>query len=617
MTRKLTTIIAADIAGFSRLVGLDEEAVLAEMQAIRAEVIDPLLATFGGRVANTAGDSLLIEFPSAVEAVRCALSWQDELAARGSDTAAERRIVYRIGINVGDVVSQGGDLLGDAVNIAARLEALAPPGGIVLSRSMRDQIRDRLDLELADLGDVEVKNIARPVRAFQIVGTGAKPAAPPKAKPRRFALALGAAAAVAVALGGIAAWTLRPDADSGAGDGLALPDQPSLVVLPFGNSTGADENGYLAEGIGTTVRTQLSKFPQLFIIAGGTAEAIDREKLRIRDIGQELGVRFVLEGSLQRGADGVAVTAELIETEREQAVWADSFQLRADEPFAVQDDIARQIVGTLRVVIEEDAVSRALAAPTGNPRAYDLYLRAMATVNALNIAGRLDAIRLLTQAIGIDPDFFDAHAELSGRYLSLWRFGGSETPDEHLRLARLHAREALRIDPTDYRAQLRSGMIHLFADHDHDLALGAFQRALDRNPNDADVLYYMGFLRSLMGDGAGAIAWNDRAKRVNPLYPGWYDFNAAMSHFLIRDYDRALTLARAGIAAYPKSLAPRRILIATLVEAGRGDDARAEAAAYMEIRPRFRLSAFRNTPFQKAADQERYFGALRLAGIPD
>ena len=383
---------------------------------------------------------------------------------------------------------------------------------------------------------------------------------------------------------------------------MPLPDEPSIVVLPFANLSGDSSQDYLVEGFTEAIRTHLSKFPQLFVIAGTTARSVAGKP--IKEIGRELGVGYVLSGSLQPSPEALTVRAELVEAAREHAVWAEQYDFSTDEPFSAQARLVQEIVGTLRVVIEDDSIAAALRRPTDNLQAYDLYLRAEASANALSKEGRLDAIRLLNRAIELDPDFLAAHFALSGRHLSLWRFGGAEDPDEALRLARHHAERVLQLDPTDYRGHYRIGLIHLFGDHEHELAYADFQRALDINPNDVDILYSMGFLRSLMGEGAEAIAWNNKAKRLNPRYPGWYNFNAALSHFLVKDYEQALLLAKTGMAAFPKALAPRRILVATLVEMGRMEDAREAVAEYLSIRPDFRLSTFRNTPFQHQADHD-------------
>ncbi len=619
MQRRLTSILAADVAGFSRLIGVDEEGTLALQRSYRAEIIDPAIEQHNGRIANTAGDSLLIEFESAVEAVRCAQVIQAGVEDRNTDISEDLQILYRIGINVGDVVAEGDDLLGDGVNVAARIEALAPPGGILLSRSARDQVRDRLNLNLIDLGEVQVKNITRPLRIFQILEADAEPVTLAQPRSLRRNILVAAVLLVSLTFAGGYYWFDQQNTatEEESTTALSLPDKPSIVVLPFTNVSKDQEQDYLIDGFTKAVNTSLSKFPQLFVIADTTAATYRGKTVRARDIGRDLGVRYLLEGSAQHSANGITINAHLIDTGDERTIWAEQYDLSADDPFTAQNKLIEQIAGTLRFALEEQAIAKVQRRSAENPKAYDLYLRALAASRSLNTNGRVESIRLLKMAEELEPDFLDAQFELSGRYLALWRFGGADDAEEALRLARHHAALALQIDRSDYRGHFQSGMLSLFADHHHELAYESFKRALEDNANDVNLLYNMGFLRSLMGEGADAIAWNNKAKRINPRYPGWYNFNAALSHFWIKDYEQAILLARTGMAAYPKSLAPRRILIATLVEMGRMSEAREEATAFLKINPKFRLSTFRNTPFQKSADQERYFGAMRKGGIPD
>jgi class 3 adenylate cyclase/TolB-like protein/Tfp pilus assembly protein PilF len=630
MERRLAAILSIDVVGYSRLMERDEAATLAALKAHRDELIDPRAALHGGTTIKLMGDGALMEFTSAVDAMRFAVAVQLAMRQHNAGLAEVQRIVFRIGINIGDVIAEDGDIHGDGVNLAARLEGLAEPGGVCIHRSVRDQVRDKLALDFDDLGEVEVKNIERPVRAFHVVlddkaevlaaASTEMPQQAPRARPSHLvqgALGIVVALLLIASLAWWQPWGAEFEPVNPAAMAQPLPDKPSIVVLPFANRSIDDEQDYLAEGFSAAVRTHLSKFPQLFVIAGTTAITFGDETIRARDIGRELGVRYVLEGSLQRGAESFTVSAELIEAETEQAVWAEQYDFPVENPFPVQAELVQEITSTLRVVIEEEEIAAVRRRPTESPKAYDLYLRAMSAEKRLSTGGRQEAIRLLKQAIELDPDYLDAHFELSDRYLNLWRFGRTDEPGEALRLARHHADRALQLDQTDYRGHFRLGMLHLFADHDHDLAYAAFQRALSGNPNDADILYNMGFLRSLMGAAAEAIEWNDKAKRINPRYPGWYNFNASLSHFFVGDYGQALLLAKAGMAAYPKSLAPRRILIATLVEMGRLDEAEKAVADFLAIRPDFRLSTFRNTPFQNPADQQRYYGAMRAAGIPD
>jgi adenylate cyclase len=623
MERKLTVILAADVAGYSRLMEADEEATARIINKYR-EIIDGLVVSHHGRVFGSAGDSVIAEFASPVETVRCAVAIQRDLEAQNVDLPEDRRMRLRIGINLGDVIVEGDNLLGDGVNIAARLEALAEPGGISLARSVFDQVKKQLDLGYEYLGEHKVKNIADPVQAYKVLldptDIGKLPSAERSSGARRWPLAIGLAALLIV--GGAIAYVYtanQMDLTPVKSEKMALPlpDKPSIVVLPFSNLSGDAGQDHLVEGITNAVRTHLSKFPQLLVIAGTTAVAFKDKSVRARDIGRELGVRYVLDGSFNRGGETLTVNAELIEAENEHTVWAEQYEFTVNDPFSVQAELVREIAGTMRFVMEEKAIAAVQRHPTESPKAYDLYLRAMAESQSLSTDGRKESIRLLNQAIELDPNFLAAHFELSGRYLSLWRFGGADDPEKALRLARRHAERALQLDRTDYRGIYRLGMLHLFADHEHELAYAAFRRALDKNPNDADILHDMGFLRSLMGEGAEAIVWNNKVKRINPRYPGWYNFNAALSHFWVKDYDQALILSKSAMAAYPKSLAPRRILIVSLVEMGQIEEAKKQVVEFLAIGPDFRLSTFRNTPFQHEVDQDRYFNALRRAGIPD
>lgn len=425
-------------------------------------------------------------------------------------------------------------------------------------------------------------------------------------------------AGVIALLGAIMAFQFwSTDPGKGASAALPLSDGPSIIVLPFDNQSEDTDLDYLAAGFSTSIRTQLSKFPEFFVIAGSTSVTFKDNPGTARGIGRELGVRYVLDGSIRKQSNGVSVNAELVEAETEHTMWAEQFDLSHDNALRAQANIVTEIVATLNVVVGEEELAAIRSRPTSDLNAYHLYMRAEAASQLVTRAGRAEAVELLKQAVERDPDYLAAHFELSGRYLSLYRFGGAEDPEEAVRLARWHAKRALEINRSDYRGHFRLGMLHLFADHDHELALAAFTRAIKENPNDADVLYNMGFLRALMGKPQEAIEWNDKAKRINPRYPGWYNFNAAQSRFFMREYREAETLARTGMAEYPTSLAPRRILIATLVETGRLDEARHEVENYLAINPDFRLSTFRNTPFQHAKDRDRYYGALRAAGIPD
>jgi TolB-like protein/class 3 adenylate cyclase len=625
LERKLAAILCADVAGYSRLTGEDEEGTHRALSA-HLDTFTTAIERHNGNVLHYAGDAVLAEFATVSDALICAVAVQQNLMECNEDLAEDRKVLFRIGVNLGEVIADRSEIYGDGVNIAARLEGLAEPGGICISESVHAAMGNKLPLEYEFIGEQEVKNITKPVRAYSVevnadtVLPGPSPR-PTSHRPTRQVLVTTFAAAVLIIAISVLAW-LQPwqtaeEPASTETAALPLPDKPSIVVLPFANYYDDGEQDYFVDGFTNAITTHLSKFPQLFVISSTTAFTYKGKSIRVTNIGHDLGVKYVLEGSVQRGANTLSVHAQLIEAETDRHVWAEQYDVPPEKVFSVQADLVSEIVGTLRSTLRDEAIAAVSKRPAANLQGYDLYLKAFAVSKKFSKKSRHEAIELLGQVIEIDPEFLAAHYRISTLYLSLWRFNMADDVEEALRLARLHARKAMEIDQSDYRGHYLIGQLSLFADHDHDLALAEFQRALADNPNEANILYYMGFLQSLMGRGKEAIAWNEKAKRVNPRYPGWYNFNAALAHFLVQDYEKAILLAKSGIAAYPKALAPRRILITTLVEMGRLDEAKQEATEYLEIRPSFRLSTFRNTPFKHQADQDRYFGALRKAGIPD
>ena len=398
---------------------------------------------------------------------------------------------------------------------------------------------------------------------------------------------------------------------------LPLPARPSIVVLPFVNQYDDHEQNYFVDGLTNGIITHLSKFPELFVISSTTAFTYEGKAVRVTDIGRELGVKYLLEGSVQRGADTLSVHVQLIDATTDRHVWAEQYDVPTDEVFKVQGDLISKVVGTLKPTLWNEAKAAISKKPAASLQGYDLYLKSLSVWDEYSEESRAESFKLLNQAIKISPDFLDAHYAISEKHLGLWRWGNPDDPEESLRLARLHAAKAMEIDQSDYRGHFLQGRLHLFADNDHELALVELERALADNPNDTYVLYYMGFLKFLMGQAEEAIKWHNKAKRMNPRYPGWYNYNHALAYVWVKDYEKALVLARTGIAANPKSLPPRRILIVTLVEMGRLEEAKQQATEFLAIRPDFRLSTFHNTPFKHQADQNRYFNAMRKAGIPD
>ena len=360
--RRLAAILAADVAGYSRLMGADEEGTLAALKAIRRELADPKVKEHRGRIVKTTGDGLLVEFPSVVDAVRCAVEVQEGMAERNAEVAGEKRIEFRIGINLGDIIRDGRDIYGDGVNVAARLEALAEPGGIWVSRVVHDQVRDKLDLAFEDLGEQQVKNIARPVHVWRI-RLGAKPA-------------LSASAP------------------------LALPDKPSIAVLPFQNMTGDPEQEYFVDGVVEEITTAISRLPWLFVIARNSSFTYKGRAVDVKQVARELGVRYVLEGSVRKGGDKVRITGQLIDTSTGAHIWADRFDGALDNIFDLQDLVASNVAGAIEPKLRQSEIERATRKPTESLDAWDLYLRALALRYQYTEESIREAIVMLREGAG-------------------------------------------------------------------------------------------------------------------------------------------------------------------------------------------------------------------------
>src|SRR5438477_6319293 len=355
--RRLAAILAADVAGYSRLMGADEEGTLAALKAHRRAVLDPKTTEHRGRIVKTTGDGLLVEFASVVDAVRCAVDIQREMAERNAGVAAEQRIEFRIGLNVGDIIIDDKDIYGDGVNIAARLEGLAAPGGICVSRVVRDQVRDKLDFSFEDMGEQQVKNIARPVRTYSILLGASSRAAPPVRAP------------------------------------LPLPDKPSLVVLPFQNMTGDAKQEYFVDGMVEEITTAISRLPWLFVIARNSAFTYKGKPVDVKQVAQELGVRYVLEGSVRKAGTRVRITGQLIDTATGAHIWADRFDGALDDIFELQDQVASSVAGAIEPKLRRAEIDRASRKPTGSLDAYDLYLRGLAQSHKWELDSNNEAIR--------------------------------------------------------------------------------------------------------------------------------------------------------------------------------------------------------------------------------
>ncbi|WP_027257920.1 adenylate/guanylate cyclase domain-containing protein [Leisingera aquimarina] len=573
--RRLTTVLASDIVDFSRLVGSNEEAALGMLHRQREEVINPLLTKFGGRLVNTAGDSMLIEFTSAVEAVRFATGFQTKIGEFNNELPAAERMLHRIGINAGDVVEDGDDLLGDGVNVAARLEALAPPGGIIISRSVRDQVRDRLSFRLQDLGEINVKNIARAVRVFQLLREGeAALKVPPPNRRNSFLLI---ASFLIAATTAIAAWlwVSRTDFEPVLLTEMsqALPDGPSFAVMPFDYiGEDADQNIYLADGVSENVIANLANLPETLVIAKSSTFAFKGKDFDVRDVAAEFGVRYVLDGSVQLVEDRIRVTAQLIDAVAGRHLWSETFDRKIDDFFKVQDEITLAVVQ--QVYDKTVSGERLDAHETDNLEAFAEMAKGEALRVKFTQSDNYLARQHFARAADLDPSYAAAQSRIGFTHLMDARMGFSTDPARSISLAEAHMERALELDPD------RPGSLESFAlvrviqkrpDEARDLAL----RAVRLGPGDASAIRGTAWVLKYIGDSEESLEFFARAVRITPVTLWWLiaDQHGAMMD--AGEFEAAFALTDELLAATPEAYRAHFFALAAIPAWQIGEKARA------------------------------------------
>ncbi|OBY25284.1 adenylate/guanylate cyclase domain-containing protein [Leisingera sp. JC1] len=617
MDRRLTTVVAADIAGFSRLVGIDEEATIAAQKGHRQEVVDPLLSAYGGRVANTAGDSLLIEFPSPVQAVRCALEVQKGLAKRNRGVADDRKIQYRIGINVGDVIQDGADLLGDGVNVAARLEALAPPGGIVLSRSAYDHVRGQLLLSLEDLGHLDLKNIAHPVRAFRILSESEKRPAARIPGTRFFAVFAGVLLASLLLL----AFLFIEDVFKGS-SAIVDPRRPVLIVLPFNNLSGDPAQDYFSDAFTEDITTALARTPGLLVVARNTAFTFKGKAIDARQIGRELGVRYMLEGSARQFNGVVRVNAQLIETSSGTHVWAESFDRPLEDIFIVQDKLTDRIVGSVASHLRRHEGERVLAAKPETLAAYDLTARASLLFRNNTPDDVREARTLLRRAITIDPSYAKAYTVLARveNFFFTSRISTEYAAPETAERVIKAASQAVAIAPDDAYAHAVYGMA-LRMRKDYQRASEQAQIAQNLAPNDPDVLSEVASVLIGAGDYNGVVETIELARSLDPyLSPVFIGAHLSQAYFALGDFPAAKRSAEVCLERSPQDVRCVESLVRALGETGPHRDAQAAVSRLLELSPDFTVTDYIRRASRNRSDQaaiDRWAEGLRKAGVPE
>lgn len=582
--RRLAAIVAADVAGYSRLVGKDEEGTLAALRTHRRELIDPAIERHYGRVANTAGDSLLLEFNSVVDAVRCAIAIQSGLAERKAEWPEETHISMRVGINIGDVVTDGNDLLGEGVNIAARLEGLADPGGIALSDDAYRQVRDRMDIKWQDDGEHEVKNITRPLHV----------------------------------------WRWSPEEkqestdNSEVSDALELPDKPSIAVLPFDNMSGDPEQEYFADGIAEDIITALSRVEWFFVTARNSSFTYKGRAVDVQQVGRELGVRYILEGSVRRSGQRLRITAQLIDANSGAHVWAERYDRELSDIFDVQDEITRNVVASTQTQIQLTEGSLFEDLEKLSLPVWALVNRSWKRMYELNDQSLQEAISLAEEAVSLDPGSGRAHQALaSALFHWVWMGFATDMETTFARASRM-AERAVRLDKNNEYSHWTFGLVKML-NGEHVKAIAELERAIEINPNCSLAYGTLATVLNFAGYPERAVANNEIAIRSNPRDPSiFFRYSGlALSHFLTKQYEAAIEWARKTVHMKPDWHQGHAVLVASLVESGQLEDARIAMEDYVKLSPKASLVEITKLPFRVPAHREQLASALRKAGLPE
>ena len=637
MTRRLAAILSADVKGYSRLMGEDEEATIRTLTAYR-QSIAALIEHHRGRVVDSPGDNLLAEFASVVDAVRCAVVIQRDLRAKNAGVPDRRKMEFRIGINLGDVITEEGRLYGDGVNIAARLEGLADAGGICISEAAYTQVKNKLALGYTYIGEQQVKNIAEPVRAYKVVidsdttATSVPSQAPPaqphptEQPPSRPWLRVTVAAVIllVVGAGGLVfrhfyARSSPPSAPVFVKEAssLPLPDKPSIVVLPFTNMSEDPKQDYFSDGITEDITTDLSRISGLFVIARNSAFTYKGKAVKVQDVSREMGVRYVLEGSVRKSDNRVRVTAQLIDGPSGGHAWSERYDRPLKDIFAVQDEIVQQLVTTLRVEVQEAEQARVRRVPTENLNAYEVLLRGREYFSRFTKEAAAQARQMYEKAIALDSQYAAAYAALGLTYWVEWALQWSEDPQSLERAAEL-AQKAVTLDDSLPGAHRLLGYVSLWKNRQHDLAIAEGERDLALDPNNAEGYVTLANILTFAGRPEEAIGLLEKGMRLNPRAPNYwfYLFELGHAYHWLGQTEKAIALQKRVLLLNPNNFVAHLELATIYDELGREEEARAEVAEALKLNPVYSLEALRERhPYKDPAALERTIEALRKAGL--
>ncbi|MDQ3199436.1 MAG: transcriptional regulator [Verrucomicrobiota bacterium] len=581
MERRLSAILAADVVGYSRLMGADEAGTLTALKKLRTDLIDGKIAEHQGRIVKLTGDGMLVEFPSVVGAVACAVEIQRGIRDRNANAAQDSRIEFRIGINLGDVIVEGEDIYGDGVNIAARLESLAEPAGICVSAIVHDQVQGKLGCDFQDIGEQSLKNIARPVRVYRVRDASTAVNGPPTSAT------------------------------------LPLPDKPSIAVLPFANMSGDPEQEYFADGMVEEIITALARIRWLFVIARNSTFTYKGRAVDVKQVGRELGVRYLLEGSVRKGSNRVRITAQLIDATNGAHLWADRFDGLLEEVFELQDNVAISVAGVIEPTLRQTEIERARRKRPESLDAYDLYLRALPHAFTAMPEDADKALTLLVKAVELEPDFAAAHALIAWCHEQRYLRGGLQ--EETRNAALRHARHAMAAGSDDAVALATAGFVIAAAGRDYETAVIAFDRSFALSSSSALALGFSSLVRAWMGDDAIAVEQANHALRLSPFDPLIYlpYISLAYVHFAAGRFEEAVAAARLASQSNPRFSVPHMLYAAALGMLDRMEDARTAVQRLLELQPGTTVAtAILSARYTNPNNIDALENALRRAGLP-
>lgn len=619
--RRLMAIVAADMVGYSRLMEADEEGTLARQKLHRKELVDPRISDHDGRIVKTTGDGFLIEFGSVVDAVRCAVDVQKAVTKREANVDDDKRIRYRVGINLGDVIIDDDDVMGDGVNIAARLESMAAPGEVLISGTTFDHVKNKLDYEFRFLGERQLKNIADPVRTYLVLPDGhAKREWGKQLSPRNWRQFAGPAALLLImaGIGWWQPWTAHVDPARPAKMAYPLPEKPSIAVLPFDNIGGDIQQDYLADGLTENITSTLSKIPGMFVIARNSTFTYKGKAVRVKQVAEDLGVRYVLEGSVQHSGDRIRVTAQLIDALEDYHVWSEQYDRKLTDLFSVQDEITLRIATELQVRFAEGSQGRLpVGHGTRNIKAWANAVQGFALFRKLTREENARAQQLLQEATSLDPSYAWAWTVLAWTHWNDARNGWGSSQENSFQMAFELATKSKEIDySVPFTYSLLGALNLLKGEYEKAVALNEQAVALD--PNGADRKALLGMVLTYAGQPEQAVTLLEQAMRLNPRYPGWYLVTLGRAYRLSGRPDDAIEALQRAKERIPRNDHARVVLTAAYLENGRQEEARSEAADILNLNPKFSIRKFAKViPYKDPEQAKRILNALRQVGLPE